>query len=286
MRAVEAPHDVAVDHVNRRLGGAAVDGFDGMHAFLDDHFGDGQSFFHDGHLVSLFAIEIFHFGGIANGHDAHAVSAGIGLDDDEGLRLDAVFAVPGARAGQYGIHLGGQTVLPGPFPEIDPIADGEIRIDQPGIDTDGCGETAGDFPEGREVIGFAPRRPAGMERRNDRLFVQIFQDVRNPGRQIVVEQDGVRVEIPEYQATPLGAGAQQGLQHQALAIGKGNRRRGRDLGQQAADAHVEARPSQNHGQLQHVLQIERVASVALRNQEQLAGTRAVLLDGRHDGRRA
>jgi hypothetical protein len=38
--------------------------------------------------------------GVAHGHDAHAVGAVVGLDDDEGLFVDAVFLVLAAHLGQ------------------------------------------------------------------------------------------------------------------------------------------------------------------------------------------
>jgi hypothetical protein len=93
------------------------------HAFLDHR-----------HLVALLAVEVLHFAGVLHRHDAHAVGAGIGLDDDEGLGLDAVFLVLGAHAVEQRVDVGGQAFLAGALVEIHLAADFELGIDQPGID--------------------------------------------------------------------------------------------------------------------------------------------------------
>jgi len=56
-----------------------------------------------------------------------------------------------------------------------------------------------------------------------------------------------------------------------------------DLRQQAADAHVEARVMQDVGKARRVHQVELVARVVLRHQQEIARLGADLLDGRHRG---
>ena len=48
-----------------------------------------------------------------------------------------------------------------------------------------------------EMIGFSPHGPTGMEGWQDELLMQIFQDVRDACRQVVVEQNGAGIEAIE-----------------------------------------------------------------------------------------
>ena len=49
--------------------------------------------FDHGHFVALLTVQVLDIVGAANGHDAHAVSARIGFDNEEWLVGDAVFFV-------------------------------------------------------------------------------------------------------------------------------------------------------------------------------------------------
>ena len=96
VHAVEAAHHEVVDHVDDRLGDRVVHGLEGVDAFLHHHLVHLQAFLHHRHLVALLAVQPAHLGGVLHRHDAHAVGAGVGLDDDERLLLDAVLPVLGA----------------------------------------------------------------------------------------------------------------------------------------------------------------------------------------------
>ena len=58
----------------------------------------------------------------------------------------------------------------------------------------------GDFFQAFEVVAASAQGPTGMEGRQQVLQMQVFQNAGNPGAQIVVEQDGARVEVLDHHA--------------------------------------------------------------------------------------
>ena len=93
-----------------------------------------------------------HLGGVLHGHHAHAVGAGIGLDDDVRRVIDAVFAILGAHPAEHEIDVAGETLLAGSLVEVDLAAAPEDRVDQPRIDVDQLREFAGDHVIGGKVV--------------------------------------------------------------------------------------------------------------------------------------
>ena len=162
--------------------------------------------------------------------------------------------------------------------EVDAATDREGGVDAPGIDADFLGEAGGHFVISGEMIGFPPHGPAGMERRQHELLVEVAQDFRNACRKIVVEQDGARVETIESEAI---FRADQRFEQQALAVRQFDRRRPGDFREQRAKADVQPGLAQDGGDLRDVLQVEQVARVVFRNQQQIARVRADLFDGDH-----
>lgn len=275
MHAVEAADDVVVHHVDDRLGDAVLDRLEGMHAFLDDDLVHLQAFLDHRHLVALAAVQADHLGSVLDRHHAHAVGAGIGLDDDERLVADAVFLVLGADAGQQRIDLGRQAFLAGALLEVDLAADAELGVDAPRVDADRGGELARHAVVAFGVLGLAARMPACVQRRDQPLLVQALEHRRNPRRQVVVEQHRAGAETVQADAA---AAAPQRLQRQRGAVGQLDHARLGDLGQQAADAHFQSGQAQDGHQLGHILQVELVAGVVLGDQQQLAGVGADALD--------
>jgi hypothetical protein len=177
-----------------------------------------------------------------------------------------------------GGNVGSQALLALALVEIDAATDGKGRVDAPRVDADIPGEVAGHFVVGGKVVGLAAHRPTGVERRKDELLVQVAQDIRDSGREIVVEQDGAGVEAVEPEA---GWRADQRFEQEGLAVGECYRRRGGDLREQRAEPDVEAGLAQDGGDLGDVLQVELVARVAFRDQEKIARIRTDLLDRHH-----
>ncbi len=166
------------------------------------------------------------------------------------------------------------------FGEIDLAALREHRIDEPGVHAQQLGELLGHLLVALEVVALAPHRPAGMQRRQQVLLVQVVEHPGQPGRQVVVEQDGAGVEVLQAQAPAI---AQQRLHREVAAV---RQRDARGLGDgvvERAQAHVQAGLVEDLHQALHVREIERVARVLLRDEQQVLGFRADLLDGRHRG---
>ena len=249
-----------------------------MDALLDQHFADLQPFLADAHLVALLAVQCNHLVGVAHRHDPHTVGACIGLDHHVGRLVYAVFLVFFPHDVEYGSDIGGQAILALTFVEVDAAADREGRIDAPGIDADFLGEVSGHFVIGGEMIGFPAHGPAGVERRQDELFVEVLENFRDAGRKVVVEQDRARVETIEPEAV---LRAHQRFEQQVLAVGKFDRCRAGDFRQHGSEPHIEAGLAQDGGDLRHVLQVELVARVILGDQQQVAGIRADLFDRDH-----
>jgi len=130
------------------------------------------------------------------------------------------------------------------------------------------------------VIGFAAHRPAGMQGRQQALFVDVFEDGGQARRQIVVQQDGARIEVFQADAPPVG-GTLQGLQHKRGAIRQLDWRRFLHIGRQAAKAHIQSGLTENLHQPRDILQVKSIARVAFRYQQQVLGIGTIFLDGGH-----
>jgi hypothetical protein len=104
-----------------------------------------------------------------------------------------------------------------------------------------------------------------------------------PAGQVVVEQHGAGIEVFQPQAAALAADALQRFQHQLLPVGQVERGGFGDLRQQAADAHVQPGVVQDGCQARDVHQVELVARVVLRHQQEVPRLGADLLDRRHGG---
>jgi len=108
--------------------------------------------------------------------------------------------------------------------------------------------------------------------------VEVLQDLRQAGREVVVEQDGAGVETIEAEPERR---ADQRFEEQALAVRQLDRGRFDEIGNQRADAHGEAGLLEDGGDLRDVLQIELVARVIFRDEQQVACIRTDFLDGDH-----
>ena len=133
MHAIKAAHHEMIDHIYHWLGYCIINALKGVHTFLHQHIGNLHAFLYHGHFVALFAVEAPYFAGVLHRHDTHAVSAGIGLDDDKRCFLDAVFSILHSHFLQNAVHMCGQTFLAGTLLKINLTAAGKIGINQPGI---------------------------------------------------------------------------------------------------------------------------------------------------------
>src|SRR3990167_5487040 len=192
---VETADDVMADHVNHRFGHGVfcTPGLEGIHALLNHDVVHGLTFLEVRNPGSLFAIERTHLVGAFDCHDRHAVSAGIGLDDDEGFLVDAVFAVFDAHLGQYLIDIIGQAILAFAFFKIDFAAFAKNRIDQPRVQANNVRKFLDDLLIMREVSGLEPLPPTDRHVRDHRLL-EVIQNGRQPARQVVVEQREAGIE--------------------------------------------------------------------------------------------
>ena len=239
-----------------------------------------EAVFGGGHLGAFALGERGHFRGVVHGHHAHAIGARIRLDDDIRFLGDAVFAILPGDLLQDTVDRIRQRFLTGALLEIDAFDVREVRIDHPRIDLDHLRELLRDVVITGEVRRFAANGPAGMQRRQQILLVQIFQHGRNAARQVVVQQDRARVEILQAEA-PLRA--LERFEHELLAVGQRDRDRPDDAFVERAETHVQAGLAHDRGQTGDILQVERVARVALGDHQQVLRVRADLFDRRHRG---
>jgi len=219
-----------------------------------------QPFLHLGHLVALPPRELAQFGRILDRHHAHAVGAGVGLDDEERLLVDAAGGVGGADLGE---ELGGgvgEPVFPFLALEIQAGHDAVRRNEVPGIESDRLGEVGGDAGVDLGVVRFAPRVPARHQGRDHVLLAESAQNRWHAGREVVVEQDGAGVEVGEPQPV---AAAHQGLDEHALALGRFELGGGSDFRQERADANFQPGQAQDALQAGDIQEIPAVARVVL-----------------------
>ena len=130
------------------------------------------------------------------------------------------------------------------------------------------------------MVGLAPRMPAGVQRRDQPLAVQTAQHLRHARRQVVVEQHRAGVEALHPQPAAM---AHQRFKRQGGAVGQLQSGRRGDLGEQAAEAHLQPGEAQDRHQLGHVLQVELVAGVVFGNQQHPPRVGADALDRRLRG---
>ncbi len=280
VHAVEPAHHIAIHHIDHRLAHGLLKPLDAGHAFLNQHFADFHPFLDHAHFVAGLAVEVFHLAGVAHGHHAHAVGARVGLDDDKGLLLNAVFLVLLAHLGQHAVDRFGQTVFAVALVEVDLAALGEVGVEHPRIDADELGEFFRHIVIRVEVLGLAPHGPAGMQRWQQVLLMQTLQDGRDAARQIVVEQDGAGVEVfqPEAQFV-----ADQRLHHQLAARRQLEVHGFGDRLVERPETHIQPGLAEDAHQGVDVFEVEGVAGVVLGNHQQVLGLRADFLDGGHGG---
>ena len=279
MHAVEATDDITVDHAHHRLGHGAVDALVGGHTFLDDDLGDALAVLGQAHAVAQLC-GVIQVLGIAHRHHAAAAVAMVGLDDHEGPLVDAVFLVLAPHLEQRCIDVALDTLHAFGGLEVHLTAAAVQRVDQPRVHAQQLGELLGHLFITLEVARLAPQRPAGMQRRQQVLLVQAMQRTRDALRQVVVEQDGAGVEVLQPEAA---AGSDQGLQRELAAVGQGQCRGRLERLVGRAQAHVQPGLREQLHQALHVAQVERVAGVTVRHQQQVARLGADLLDGSHRG---
>ena len=133
------------------------------------------------------------------------------------------------------------------------------------------------------MLRLEPRMPACFQRGRDGL-INALENRRDAGRQIVVEQHHAGPEIThaDFVAVTLN-----GLKHQFASRNiQLDRGRFLDLRDQGADAQVITGGLDHVCQISHVLQIEAVACVILRNQQDTGTGLVRALDGGLDRLRA
>ena len=130
------------------------------------------------------------------------------------------------------------------------------------------------------MVALAAHAPARVQRRQHVLLVQVLQNARRAGRQVVVEQDGAGVEILQHQPP---AHALHRFERDALAVGQGNRGAFLQVRIDRADAHVQAGHVEDALQLHQAAQVGAALQIVLGNDQQVARFGADFLDGRHGG---
>ena len=278
MHAVKPTHHVTVHHVDHRFGHGIIDTLVGQHTFLDDDVRHRLAILDDAHLVTRLAVEGLQVLDIAHRHDAHAVGAVVGLDHHKRFFVNAVFLVLATDLGEQGIHIAAQALQSFTLSEIYLAALPEHGVDQPRVDTQQLAKTLADLFVAVKVMALAAHTPAGMQRGQDMLFVQVFQDAGQTGTQVVVEQNGAGVKVLESQAA---LAANDRLERHAVAVRQVDGRRLLDLRIDRPHPHVQACHLKNALQLRHIAQIKGVAGVVFRNQQQVARFGTDFLDGRH-----
>ena len=146
---------------------------------------------------------------------------GVGLDDDERVKVDAVLLILAPDSREHHVYVARQTLFTLPLLKVDLPTRAEVRVDDPWVDADELAEFLGDLLVGGEVIGFETRRPSCIQRRDDRLL-QVFEDFRDARGEVVVEQDHAGIE--SFYAEPI-AFSHQRLEQKLAAVGQSELRR-------------------------------------------------------------
>ena len=135
--------------------------------------------------------------------------------------------------------------------------------------------SSGDAVVSGEMLRLAPRGPARVQRRQHGLL-QVLQNVRHAGGQVVVEQHHAGIEIVQPRRLPL---RMQRLQRQRAAVGQLQRAWAAVIsGSRLPMRTLIPACLQDGDELRHVLQVELVARVVLRNQQHAARFRADFFD--------
>ena len=248
-----------------------MQGFVSIDAFLHDDFAHFQAFFDFRHFVAVFAVQAAYFVGRFHAHHAHAVSARIGFDDDEGLVGNAFFIVFGLYFRQHPLHRVGQSVFTFALLEIQAGNLFEIRIDLPFVHTDQGGKFSGHVVVGGKVGGFSPCRPAAVQGRQHGL-ADVFENIGYACRQVVVEQYQAGREAVRQMHAP--AGALQRFECDRVAQGGFQFHRFGNFGVDTAQPYFETRVAQDIRQGINVLQVEGVAGMVFRHDQHRFGLRA------------
>ena len=176
------------------------------------------------------------------------------------------------------------------FAEIHLAALAEHGVDQPRVDAQQLAKALGHLFITGKVLAFAPHAPTRVQRGQQKLLVQVFQDAGDARAQVVVEQDGAGVKVFQPQA---GFVADHRLQGHHIAVGQLDGGVLFDLRVDRANAHIQARHVEDARQLRHIAQIKGVAGVVLGDQQQVArfgadflnrGHRRLHRQGQHFGR--
>ncbi len=270
--AVEAADHVAVDGVDHRLGHGVVHPFVGQHPFLDHDLARRQG----GQLgEATFGCQRLQVPRVAHHQDAHAAGPLIRLDDHEGLLADAVFLVLAPQLAQQDIDVRAQRLESGRLAQVDGAAVHEHRVDEPGVDADQLAEALAHVFVALVVTALAPHRHARLQRWQQVLLVQVFQDAGCASGQVVVEQDGAGIEVLQAQAVAL---ALHRLERERVAIGQGQGRAALERRVDRAQPHVQPGHAEDFGQPLQVGQVEAAQRPVARHHEQVVRLRADLLD--------
>ena len=146
----------------------------------------------------------------------------------------------------------------------------EKGLQKPGVQAQQLAEALADLVVGLEVPALAAHMPASMQRRQQQLPLQVFEDARDAGAEVIVDQDGAGIEVP--QPDPVAA-PEQRLQSECAPIRQRQRRGLGDVRVKGAYPYLQTSVAQDALQLRHVLQVEAIAGVVFRHQQQPAGLR-------------
>ena len=139
-------------------------------------------------------------------------------------------------------------------------------------------ETLGYLFVAAKVVALAAHTAACVQRWQQVLLVQLFQNAGRTCCQIVVEQDRARVKIFQHQPP---AHALYRFEREALARGQVDHRARFHFWVNRAQAHVQARHVEDALQLHQAAEVSGVVGIVLGNDQQVACFRADFLDRCH-----
>ena len=142
-----------------------------------------------------------HVFGVAHRDKTQFVCAVVCLDHHKWLFLDAIFFVLALDPRQHHIDLALQALQPSGLTEAEVFAAVVQRMNQPGIYTQQFAQALGHFFIAAKVGALAPCGPTGVQRWQQVLLMNVFQNAGHTGTQVVIEQNGARVKVFQTQAT-------------------------------------------------------------------------------------